>query len=272
MIGRRGLYFSRFFPGGRVTAIASRTVPICAAGSPLATAIPHLLTGYRALPVVEKGRLAGMVSATDVLSYLGAGEKHRAFVADRPLEAPVRAVMEPATAIDAAASLRQAFSVFKTHRRGSHPVVARGRVVGMVADRDFLRGLRGTVGVRVEEIMTPRPAHVKESMPIADVANVMVRAGYRRLPVTKGGIVTGIVVPSDLLSHLVAGERFPLHLETAPIAKVMVREVRTIRPGVDVVEAVNAMLRYRVGGLPVTEDHELLGIITGSDVVQAMIA
>ena len=50
--------------------------------------------------------------------------------------------------------------------------------------------------------MRKKPFFVREDYPIFDVAKIMVRGPYRRLPVVKDGILTGIVTPYDILKYL----------------------------------------------------------------------
>lgn len=226
--------------------------------------------GYRKIPVTRKGRFAGIVTATDVLNYAAAGEKHAVFLEKKqPLLEPVSSIMsERVVTLDARTTLKEAAHTFQNIGRGSYPVIERGRVVGMMADWDFVKRIRGTIGVAVGDIMVRRPAHAKESYPLLDVAKMMVKGGYRRLPVTKWNILSGIAVPMDILSLLPATVQIK---EKRTIASLMKKNPVTVSPDNDLGEAISLMLKNNVGGLPVVLDEELVGIITESDIVHGMV-
>jgi CBS domain-containing protein len=271
MFRKKCLELERFFsPGRGVMEVASGEVVTCRDTDSVEKAIELMERGYRKLPVVREGRLAGIVTVTDALDYCGAGERHREFLKrKRPLQARVSRIMSrEVAAVNEKDTLEKALGIFRNLGRGSHPVVRRGRVAGMIADWDFLKKIRGNLGIRVEELMVSRPAQAQESYAIGDVAKMMVRGGYRRLPVTRLGILTGIVTSSDMLSYLHSRGFRDLRKEKRPVSVIMGREVKTAGPEEDAGAAVRKMLASRVGGLPVVEDGELVGIITESDIVQ----
>jgi CBS domain-containing protein len=83
------------------------------------------------------------------------------------------------------------------------PVVDRGnRVIGIVSEQDLLRALRGTrrlEEIKVKEIMTRSPIVIKEDATLAEASKIMEDAHIHRLPVVKGGVLTGTVTRHDLL-------------------------------------------------------------------------
>ena len=95
----------------------------------------------------------------------------------------------------------------------------------------------------------------------------------RHLPVLDGGRLVGIVSYRDLRSATPAlGD--PARAEALGrllVRDVMAREVATIRPDDPIEEAANAMREKKIGCLPVVEDGALLGIVTSSDVMEALV-
>ena len=77
------------------------------------------------------------------------------------------------------------------------------QLVGVVSDRDVLRGLSRTANWQtkaVSEIMTPDPTTVKSKTPISDAIAKMVAQGIHCLPVIDdGGFICGILTSTDLL-------------------------------------------------------------------------
>jgi acetoin utilization protein AcuB len=95
----------------------------------------------------------------------------------------------------------------------------------------------------------------------------------RHLPVLDDGMLVGIVSDRDLRSATPAlGD--PARAEALGrilVRDVMAREVATIRPDDPIEEAANAMREKKIGCLPVVEDGALLGIVTSSDVMEALV-
>ena len=95
----------------------------------------------------------------------------------------------------------------------------------------------------------------------------------RHLPVLEGDRLVGIVSDRDLRSATPAlGD--PARAEALGrilVHEVMVREVATAHPDDPIEEAANAMRERKIGCLPVVEDDALVGIVTSSDVREALV-
>jgi acetoin utilization protein AcuB len=91
--------------------------------------------------------------------------------------------------------------LFRRRRIRHVPVVASGRVVGIVSDRD-LPGTADDTG-SVDAIMSPMPAVTTPATPIEDAAATMRARKIGALPVVEGDRLVGIVSESDLLGALI---------------------------------------------------------------------
>jgi CBS domain-containing protein len=271
----KGLILERFTDIEKpVTEIASKEVVSCRQNETIGKLVDLLLGGYRKFPVTAGGRLIGVVGITDVINFLGAGQKHRHFLQKKnPFSAKIANIMEKDVKfLDHKAKIGNALEQMKEHRKGACPIVKDGELVGWVSEWDFLKLLKGNIGIQVEELMREKPFRIRESYPVSDVANIIVRGGYRRLPVTRGGILTGILTPYDVLSYLNVNQKLDaMRTEKYSIEGIMKKSISTIEMHKDVSEAVEIMKRNRLGGLPVTDEEELVGIITESDVVNALV-
>lgn len=92
--------------------------------------------------------------------------------------------------------------VFRRHRIRHLPVVAAGRVIGVVSDRD-VRGVVDSKTTTVDSVMTPSPATTTPAAPVEIAASMMRTHKIGCLPVLEGDTLVGIVSESDLLVALV---------------------------------------------------------------------
>ncbi len=124
--------------------------------------------------------------------------------------------------------------------------------------------------------MTRDVISVPPEMPILEARDVMKQNLVRRLPVLKGGKLIGIVTqgdiqeagPSDATSLSIWELNYLLARMT--VAEIMTKDAVTVSPDTPIEEAALIMRRKKVGGLPVLEDGKLVGIITESDIFEAL--
>ena len=95
----------------------------------------------------------------------------------------------------------------------------------------------------------------------------------RHLPVTEGGRLAGMVSDRDLRSATPAlGDPARAEaLQKIRVEGVMVRDVLTAHPEDPIEQAANTMREKKIGCLPVVEADELVGILTTSDVMEALV-
>jgi len=101
--------------------------------------------------------------------------------------------------------------------------------------------------------------------------------GIRHLPVVEDKRLVGIVTDRDLRQAAPSGATsLSIHevhyiLEKLTVRDIMTKQVVTIRPDQTVEDAALLLLGHRIGGLPVVQDGELVGIITETDILQAFL-
>ena len=95
----------------------------------------------------------------------------------------------------------------------------------------------------------------------------------RHLPVLEEGRIIGIVSDRDLRSSTPAlgDPDRAAALQEVLVEDVMAREVVTVLPDDPIEQAANTMREGKIGCLPVLEGDDLVGIITASDVMDALV-
>ncbi|MBL7206539.1 MAG: CBS domain-containing protein [Candidatus Aenigmarchaeota archaeon] len=229
------------------------------------------LNNYRRVPVTGDGEIKGMVCLTDLLDYLGAGERHQFFLDSKsPLDVSIKKIMigNPYI-IKAGMKPKGIIKIFKKTGRGAYPVVSGKKLTGMITEWDILNIVKNEVSnLNVGDIMSTKPFTVKKNDTIFDASKMMVKGGFRRLPIVENGFLLGIITPSDILYHLYSKNKvFSLRKDKILIKQIMRKNVLSARPDTGIGKIMNFMIRRKIGGLPVTEDRELLGIITERDIV-----
>lgn len=112
-----------------------------------------------------------------------------------------------------------------------------------------------------------------DTLHLAD--GIMSLGGLRHLPVVSGGALVGILTHRDILRapttfHGFASDARAV-LRALSVRDVMTREVITIDASATVQEAAARLLMHKVGCLPVLERGALVGIVTTSDLLHAIV-
>jgi len=125
--------------------------------------------------------------------------------------------------------------------------------------------------LKVAEAMSSPVVAMRPTEPVAHAKNLMLRHGIKRLVVMEHGSPIGIVSMKDLAEHLSGGtsawRRRPI--DRIPIARVMSTKLITASPGTDVEKAANMLLQHGISSLIITEDKQLVGILTKTDLARS---
>ncbi len=111
--------------------------------------------------------------------------------------------------------LREALGLQQRHKIRHIPVVADGRVVGILTDRDLKRASPSLLSgidqkqydelletIRVGQIMTRNPHTVTPATPLKHVAEILIDRKFGALPVIENNLLVGIITEIDLLRAL----------------------------------------------------------------------
>ncbi|MCS6844967.1 MAG: CBS domain-containing protein [Caldilineales bacterium] len=129
----------------------------------------------------------------------------------------------------------------------------------------------------VGDIMTPNPVVVGPTNSVAKAIRLMRQHAIRRLPVVENGRLVGIVTSGDLrritgLASILndkSQDNFLWH--HIPVVNVMSPNPITVAPTASASEVAAILIEHKIGGVPVLDGDELVGIITSTDLLRYMI-
>lgn len=117
-----------------------------------------------------------------------------------------------------------------------------------------------SVGAR----MTPNPTTIDPDATLAQAHQAMRMGGFRMMPVVSKNKLVGVVTDRDIRRR---GEQ----LEETLVRAAMTEEVVFVSPDTSIRQAGLTMIECEIGGMPVVEKGRLIGVITTTDVLKAMI-
>jgi acetoin utilization protein AcuB len=130
----------------------------------------------------------------------------------------------------------------------------------------------------VRDVMTPHPVTVRPEDNLRTARERMETAHCRRLPVVdEAGKVCGIITDRDLRlamhSPLIMRERWQdeLLLDTTLVAACMATDPVSVGPDTPLQDAAELMLTRKIGGVPVLENDQLVGVLTATDLMRALV-
>ncbi len=270
--------------------LAKKPVETVSSSTPILEALEKMSRGYRSL-IVVKGEflLEGLIVSMDLVNYLGGGDyfnivanRHGFNVYSAVRNEPVSSIMNrnPIVAyIDE--KFPKVLEKFVIHGIGVLPVLTRdNRVYGIITEKDIIEYLSApiNIGVKVSDVMSSPVITVDISSTLRDAMKIMIKYGFRRLPVVENNIVKGIVTAMDIIKFFGTHKAFEYtttgsieEILRVPVREVMVKDVVTVSPDSDVGEAAKLMNERNVGSvLVVTKEYELLGILSERDILYAI--
>lgn len=129
----------------------------------------------------------------------------------------------------------------------------------------------------VRDFMTSDPITITPDTPIFQALEIVRKHKVRHLPVLKDGRIVGLVTERGLLTVSPSpATTLSVYELNYVLAKVTVREAMiknpvTVAPDCPIEEAAQLMWDKRIGSLLVTDDGRLVGILTQTDMIEAVV-
>ena len=124
---------------------------------------------------------------------------------------------------------------------------------------------------------------VPPTQSIIGAVEIMTKCGFRRLPVTDAGTkkLRGIITSGDVINFMGGGDKYKLvqvrhggNLLAAvneSVRTIMTQQITTLAHDSRISDAVDIIVKKKIGGLPIIDDEGVLnGIVTERDVLRVL--
>ncbi len=241
-----------------------------------------------AVLVDERELLAGMVSARDVVSFLGGGahysiveEEYEGDLYKALREVSASRLSYAAPYVSLSDDFARVIEVMLEKGVGAIAVVDEsGKPVGVVSERHIVSLFADvTTNVSVSEVMTAPLLSARPSDPLVNAMRLMISRHIRRVPLLEGKEIAGILTIKDVVTFFAsASTQARLAKEgvervwSTPLSRLGSKTVVTVPARVDVGDALRVMRDKGVGSLVVVDDAgRPLGIFTERDVITKVV-
>jgi acetoin utilization protein AcuB len=130
---------------------------------------------------------------------------------------------------------------------------------------------------RVQDWMTSDPLIIPSVCTIVEAYQLMVDRKARRLLVVDQGVLVGVVTLEDLRRKmpvalgLYSANPVAQYDDRTPVAHVMSKNPQTIQKVSSLTQAAHLLLDAQISALPVMDGDQVVGLITESDVLRALL-
>jgi len=158
--------------------------------------------GIGCTPVVQDGRLIGMITETDLLREFVEGRRQGKVTPedDPPLSKKMTRALQT---VDPTDRVETVASMLETQDYRHLPVTDGDRLLGIVSDRD-LRMVAGRglpEDMPVAEILADEVFDLRPGASLSDAADLMVKHKISAVPVAELGLLQGLVTSTDIVAH-----------------------------------------------------------------------
>ncbi|QLA20725.1 CBS domain-containing protein [Desulfolutivibrio sulfoxidireducens] len=175
-------------------------------------------------------------------------------------------------AADTGMNVRQAATLMRERALSCLPVLQAGRPVGIITERGLLRAAvrdPAAAAKSVSEVMSFPVLTAPPDMPAHEAYTLLQQNRLRHLVVIDAaGLALGVVSQSDLVQHL----GYEYFVELRRLSRIMVRQVVTAPPDIQLSEALRIMAHKGISCLVAVRDGEPVGIITERDATGVILA
>ena len=259
----------------KIEEIMDEEFPTVKAGDKVMDALKIMReTGYQDVPVIEDGEYIGTISYGAILrkKNVGLDSKVENFVKTPPVATKDSSITEVADLM-IVNNTRQV-PVVSSNKKKVIGVVGRNQLIDVVA------GIKAFNEIKVWEIMTTPVESVDDTAMLTDALDIMRDLDIRTVPVVNSaGEVAGIVGMKEVIdnnwkddSKTIGDISGKSKKAAVTVESVCKSAVSTVDWDDSIGDAVGLMSENKFSTLPVTENGELVGILTQFDIVELISA
>ena len=121
--------------------------------------------------------------------------------------------------------------------------------------------------MKIHSLMIPDPITITANASISEAIELMKINSIRHLPVvSQGKRLEGFLTLVDLKQGLI-----PSMIGDLTLKDLMIKQPITVSPDDDIEFAAQLIYKYKIGGMPVVKNDQLVGIITATDILRTFI-
>ena len=227
-------------------------------------------TGYQDIPVIEDGEYIGTISYGVILKKKNVG-----------LDSKVENFVKTPPVVTKESSITEVADLMIVNNTRQVPVVSsnKKKVIGVVGRNqliDVVAGIKAFNEIKVWEIMTTPVESVDDTAMLSDALDIMRDLDIRTVPVVNSaGEAVGIVGMKEVIDNNwkddsrtigdISGKNKKASVTVESVCK---SAVSTVDWDDSIGNAVKMMSENKFSTLPVTENGELVGILTQFDIVE----
>ncbi|MCX8182428.1 MAG: CBS domain-containing protein [Candidatus Methanomethyliaceae archaeon] len=228
-------------------------------------------------------RLDGLVSAKDILNYLGGGEKFRIlkdlYQGDvyKALHSPIEPIVNKSPIVARTTdSLPEVMSIMAKKDIGMIPLLdEQSKIWGSLSERHLFKLFEDNqMFVKVFEVMSKPLITLDTKATLLDISRVMISKDIRRIPIMSEGKLWGIVTVKDIMRFLASSYvedainmGLSEYILNTNVSKIATLNPKIVSPDADLSDAVKIMNANNVGSLIVVSAGNPVGIVTERDLL-----
>ena len=255
----------------KIEEIMDTEFPTVKAGEKVMDALKIMReTGYQDIPVIEDGEYIGTISYGVILKKKNVG-----------LDSKVENFVKTPPVVTKESSITEVADLMIVNNTRQVPVVSsnKKKVIGVVGRNqliDVVAGIKAFNEIKVWEIMTTPVESVDDTAMLSDALDIMRDLDIRTVPVVNSaGEAVGIVGMKEVIDNNwkddsrtigdISGKNKKASVTVESVCK---SAVSTVDWDDSIGSAVKMMSENKFSTLPVTENGELVGILTQFDIVE----
>lgn len=121
--------------------------------------------------------------------------------------------------------------------------------------------------MQISEIMTKNVVTIQCDQTIFKACQQYKELGVGCLVVMKDKMIVGILTERDIIERVILDGRDPF---TTAVDEIMTKNIKTIHASAAVEKAAEMMKKYKIKKLPVILNNEIVGIVTVTDLANAL--